>query len=144
MDSPVLVSLQLGLPARRGTEGSRDPRRAAWTSGIYKDPVDGPVALGLDHFAGDGQADLQSHGGPDKAVLAYSADHYPGWREELRLEMNPGAFGENLTIAHQDERSVCIGDSYAIGGARLQVSQPRLPCWKLARRWDLPDLPRAS
>lgn len=143
----VVVSLQVGLPVRRGTDGSRDSRRAAWTSGIYKDPVEGPVLLGLYHFAGDGQADLQSHGGRDKAVLAYSADHYPRWREEFKLEMapglemTPGAFGENLTIAGQDERTVCIGDSFEIGEARLQISQPRLPCWKLARRWDLPDLP---
>jgi MOSC domain-containing protein YiiM len=141
MNAPVLVSLQVGMPARRGDEDSRDPRRGAWTSGIFKEPVEGPVALGLYHFAGDGQADLQSHGGRDKAVLAYSADHYPAWREELGLDMTAGGFGENLTIANQSERTVCIGDTYEIGEARLQVSQPRLPCWKLARRWELPDLP---
>jgi MOSC domain-containing protein YiiM len=141
-DAAVVVSLQVGLPARRGTEGAQeDPRKGAWTSGIFKDPVAGPVLLGRLHFAGDGQADLEVHGGPDKAVLAYSAGHYPGWRAELGLDMNPGAFGENLTIAGQDERRVCIGDVYEIGEARVEVSQPRLPCWKLARKWGLPDLP---
>lgn len=141
LPSPVLVSLQVGLPARRGIEGSRDPRKAAWTSGIYKDAVPGPVMLRRLNFEGDGQADLEVHGGPDKAVLAYGAGHYPGWHEELGLDMRPGAFGENLTIAGLDERTVCIGDVYAIGEALLEVSQPRLPCWKLARKWDLPDLP---
>ena len=137
----TIVSLQVGRPVRRGKEGSRDPREEAWTSGIFKDPVEGPVALGRLHFEGDGQADLRVHGGPDKAVLAYSADHYPAWCDELGLDMKPGAFGENLTIAGQDERSVCLGDIYEIGTARVEISQPRLPCWKLARKWDLPDLP---
>jgi len=139
--SPVLVSIHVGLPARRGVEGSRDPRTAAWTSGIFKESVEGPVMLRRLNFDGDGQADLEVHGGPDKAVLAYGAGHYPGWREELRLDMKPGAFGENLTIRSLDERSVCIGDTYEIGEALVQVSQPRLPCWKLARKWELPDLP---
>lgn len=139
--SAVVASLQVGLPARRGTEGSRDPRRAPWTSGIYKDPIEGPVILRRLNFDGDKQADLQVHGGPDKAVLAYGAEHYPGWREELGFDMKPGAFGENLTIAGLDEYTVCIGDTYEIGEALVEVSQPRLPCWKLARKWDLPDLP---
>ena len=139
--SPVLVSLQVGLPERRGVEGSRDPRTTAWTSGIFKEPVEGPVMLRRLNFDGDRQADLEVHGGPDKAVLAYGDGHYPGWREELRVDMKPGAFGENLTIRGLDEQSVCIGDTYEIGEARVQVSQPRLPCWKLARKWGLPDLP---
>lgn len=138
---PAVMSLQVGRPARRGGEGSRNPREEAWTSAIFKDPVQGPVTLRFLNFEGDAQADLKVHGGPDKAVLAYSADHYAGWREELGLDMRPGAFGENLTIAGQDERTVCIGDIYTIGTARLEISQPRLPCWKLARKWDLPDLP---
>jgi MOSC domain-containing protein YiiM len=140
-ESARVVSLQVGLPVRRGREGARDPREEPWTSGIYKDPVEGPVALGRLHFAGDGQADLRVHGGPDKAVLAYSAGHYAGWRDELGLDMRPGAFGENLTIEGLDERTVCLGDVYTIGTASVEVSQPRLPCWKLARKWDLPYLP---
>ena len=90
---------------------------------------------------GDGQADLENHGGIDKAVLAYSADHYPTWRRELGIpETAFGAFGENLTIAGLSEESVCIGDIFGIGEARFEVSQPRQPCWKLARRWRMHEL----
>jgi MOSC domain-containing protein YiiM len=95
------------------------------------------------NIAGDGQADLQNHGGPDKAVLAYSADHYPLWRNELpQLDLRPGGFGENLTIRGITEHDVCIGDVWSAGDVLLEVSQPRQPCWKLARRWKLNDLPR--
>src|SRR5262245_26402280 len=94
------------------------------------------------NLVGDGQADLVNHGGPDKAVLAYSADHYPAWRAELCLaEMTFGAFGENLTLANLTEADVCIGDVWRVGEVLLAVSQPRQPCWKLARRWKVKDLP---
>ena len=73
-------------------------------------------------------------------MLAYAAGHYPGWRSELYLEIPYGAFGENFTIAGLDESSVCLGDVYAIGRAVVQVSQPRIPCWKIARRWQVKDL----
>lgn len=80
-------------------------------------------------------------GGPEKAVLAYAADHYPLWRSELEpLELPYGTFGENFTIAGLTEETVCIGDIYIIGGAIVQISQPRQPCWKLARRWQVKDL----
>jgi MOSC domain-containing protein YiiM len=112
-----------------------------WTSGIVKTPVEGSVWLGRTNLAGDGQADLVNHGGIDKAVLAYAASHYPVWRNELALlELPFGAFGENLTIEGQNEWTVCIGDTFAVGEALVQVSQPRQPCWKLARRWKLKDM----
>lgn len=112
-----------------------------WTTGFFKEPVEGPVWLGRTNLAGDGQADRENHGGPDKAVLAYSADHYPLWRAELnRPDLPYGAFGENFTIAGLSEETVCIGDVYAIGEVRVQVSQPRQPCWKIARRWRIKDL----
>lgn len=77
------------------------------------------------------------------AVLCYSADHYPAWREELGLpEMGPGGFGENFTIAGLDEWSACIGDVFEVGDALVQVSQPRGPCWKISERWERPDLLR--
>jgi MOSC domain-containing protein YiiM len=103
--------------------------------------VAGPIWLARTNLAGDGQADLENHGGVEQAVLAYAGDHYPAWRTELALpDMPYGAFGENFTIAGQDETTVCIGDTYAIGEAIVQVSQPRGPCWKLARRWRIKDL----
>jgi len=132
--------VQVGLPATRGAAGSRDPERGEWTSAIFKEPVAGPVWAGREGLTGDGQADRESHGGPDRAALMYSAAHYPRWRDELGIEFPPGAFGENLTVEGLDEHTVCIGDTLAIGGARFQVSQPRGPCWKIGRRWNRPDL----
>lgn len=99
-----------------------------------------PVWLGKTNLVGDGQADLKLHGGPDKAVLAYVAEHYSFWRKELRLDLQYGAFGENFTISGLTENEVCIGDVYAVGEAVVQVSQPRQPCSKLARRWKMDDL----
>src|SRR5438270_6086816 len=117
-----VISLQVGMPARRDEDDD------VWFTGIFKSRVEGPVALSRRNLAGDAQADLRVHGGPYKAVMAYSAEHYPLWRNELELseEKFPfGAFGENLTITGMDEETVCIGDVHQIGSARLQVSQPR-------------------
>ncbi len=136
-----LESIQVGLPRDHGFVGAADPLEQPWRSAIVKEPVVGPIQLEREGLAGDGQADRANHGGPDKAVLAYSADHYPAWRVALALPDLPfGGFGENLTIGGLDETSVCIGDLFAIGDVRLQVAQPRLPCWKLARRWRLDEL----
>ena len=142
MGAPVLVSIQVGRPSVRGVPGSDDPMDQTWTSGIVKNVIDGPVWLGRTNLAGDGQADLVNHGGPDKAVLSYAATHYPGWRQELdRPDLPHGAFGENFTIDGLSEDVVCVGDSYALGDdVVVQVSQPRVPCWKLARRWRLKEL----
>jgi MOSC domain-containing protein YiiM len=137
----TLCSIQVGGPREYGFEGAVDPHDQPWTTGFFKTPVEGPVFVGKTNLAGDGQADLVNHGGVDKAVLAYSAEHYPKWREELQLpEMPHGAFGENLTIAGMSEGSVCIGDTFRIGTAVFEVSQPRQPCWKLSRRWRMHEL----
>lgn len=128
---------------RFGTADAIDPMDQSWTSGILKTPVDGPLAVGTLNLAGDGQADLVHHGGPDKAVLAYSAEHYPAWRDELAIaELTNGAFGENLTVRGLTERDVCIGDLWRANDVLFQVSQPRQPCWKLGRRWRRADLPK--
>src|SRR5262249_31091161 len=90
-----------------------------------------------------GQADLVNHGGPDMAVLVYAAAHYPAWREELKQPQMPyGGFGENFTVTGLTEADVYIGDVCAVGAAKVQVSQPRQPCWKAARRWRLKELPK--
>jgi MOSC domain-containing protein YiiM len=137
----VVSSIQIGKPASYGSEDALNPHDKTWTTGFFKTPVEGPVFAGTTNLEGDGQADLENHGGVDKAVLAYSADHYPKWRRELRMpDMPHGAFGENLTIAGLSEESVCIGDIFGIGAARFEVSQPRQPCWKLARRWRMHEL----
>jgi MOSC domain-containing protein YiiM len=141
MTTPLLVSIQVGLPRSYGQDGADDPMDQPWQTGFYKQPVDGPRWLGRTNLAGDGQADLVNHGGPDKAVLSYAASHYPGWRDELgRPDLPHGAFGENFTIEGLNEETVCIGDRYALGQAIVEVSQPRAPCWKLARRWRIKEL----
>ena len=137
----TLYSVQVGMPRSYGSEDAFDPHDKPWMTGFFKTPVEGPVFVGSTNLVGDGQADLKNHGGVDKAVLAYSADHYPKWRDELRLpDMPCGAFGENLTIAGLSEQSVCIGDLFRLGEVLFEVSQPRQPCWKLARRWRMHEL----
>jgi MOSC domain-containing protein YiiM len=132
----VLHSIRVGLP--RAIDGPEP-----WCSAFFKDPVAGPVHLARENLAGDRQADLRVHGGPDKAVCVYAAGNYPLWRRELGVEVcGPGWFGENFTVEGQSELTVCIGDIYRVGSALAQVSQPRGPCWKLARRWGVPDLGR--
>lgn len=136
-----LVSIQVGLPRTISPTGDGFPWDTEWTTAFWKDPVEGPVALTSLSLEGDGVADTEGHGGLDQAVLCYSADHYPFWRQELDMpDMPHGAFGENFTIAGQDERGVCIGDVYEVGDAIVQVSKPRGPCKKISWRWRRADL----
>lgn len=115
----------------------------SWTSAIDKSALTGPVRVARNNIAGDDQADRRHHGGPDKAVFVYPSEHYPVWREELDLSsVGPGSFGENLVVTGLTEDEVCLGDVWDVGGVALQVSQPRRPCWKPARRWGVPDLVR--
>lgn len=138
---PVLVSIQVGKPAPLKVDTSEGQVARSPMTGFIKKPVDGNVWLGKFNLSGDGQADLKYHGGIEKAVLAYSAGHYPYWRVETNCaHLSFGAFGENFTVDGLTEESVCIGDTYHVGDARLQVSQPRQPCWKISHRWQIKDL----
>jgi MOSC domain-containing protein YiiM len=140
-DPSSLLSVRVGRVQVRGHEGASDPFDESWTTSIFKTAVDGPVFVRLTNLAGDEQADLVNHGGSDKAICVYSADHYDAWRATLGVTpFEYGAFGENFTIRRLLEDDVCIGDSWSVGGAILQVSQPRQPCWKLAQRWRIKDL----
>jgi len=115
--------------------------RDGFRTATYKDPVQGPLHLGKEGFEGDQQADRRYHGGPDKAALVYSHDHYAPWHAELFPDpLPPGAFGENILVSGMTEKDVCIGDLYTLGEAQVEVSQPRQPCGKQARRWGIPDL----
>jgi MOSC domain-containing protein YiiM len=137
----TLISIQAGRPRKLGSASGVEPWEKPWRSAFFKSPLSGPVHVGRTNVAGDHQADLRVHGGPDMAVLCYSADHYPTWREELGIpEMGPGGFGENFTIEGLDEWSVCIGDVYSVGDVIVQVSQPRGPCYKIGYRWRRADL----
>jgi MOSC domain-containing protein YiiM len=112
-----------------------DRHGAPIMSGIRKQRLpDGPVIVGETNILGDGQADLVSHGGPDKAVYAYPAEHLPLWREEIGYDGGDSSFGENLTIFGILEDEARIGDIWRWGAVLLQVSQPRWPCYKLAER----------
>ncbi len=136
----TLVTLCVGKPQNYGLPDATNTHDKPWTTGFFKSPIVGRAFLGRTNLTGDGQADLKHHGGPDKAVLAYSANHYPDWKRDISRDLPHGAFGENFTIAGLNERTVCIGDVYALGTARVEVSQPRQPCWKLARRWRMNEL----
>lgn len=100
----------------------------------------GPVALGAEGLAGDEVADKVNHGGPDKAVCAYPAEHYPYWAERLDRELPAAAFGENFTTEGLLEQELRIGDVFRVGGALVQVSQPRSPCYKIAARHGVKQL----
>ncbi|WP_444936232.1 MOSC domain-containing protein [Microbulbifer sp. JMSA004] len=102
------------------------------TTGMFKNPVRGKVFVGKGNLEGDEQADLKNHGGQDMAVYAFSFDHHSFWKKQLgRKELKYGLFGENLTIAGLQEEEIYIGEQFRIGSCILEVSQPRVPCFKL-------------
>jgi len=102
------------------------------STGIFKKPLSNSVNVSSVGLTGDEQADLINHGGAYKAVYAFSSDHYEHWRQVLEKPSLPlGAFGENLSISNLDESKMCIGDQLRVGTCLLEVSQPRVPCFKL-------------
>ena len=135
---PSLLSLQVGQPKKLDFHGK------VWESAIYKAPVVTRVRLERGNLAGDRQYNLKYHGGPDKAVCCFSAEHYPYWRDDFGLgeTFTYGAFGENFTLSGLLETEACIGDVYIVGSAQIQVSQPRQPCINVARKWDRKEMPR--
>jgi MOSC domain-containing protein YiiM len=123
----VNVSLPRDVPYRGGTI----------RTGIFKQPVDGRVMVRRLNIDGDGQGDLKVHGGRDMAVYAYPVEHYAFWEKQLGRHAFPcGQFGENLTVQGFMEGDTRVGDTVQVGGALLQVTQPRIPCFKLALRLE--------
>jgi MOSC domain-containing protein YiiM len=124
------------------------PRDVIWhgravTTGIYKSPVNGRVALRTLNLDGDGQADLSVHGGEYKAVYCYPLEHYDYWKKELPgRDLPMGMFGENFTSDEMLEDSVHLGDRFSVGSAEVVVTQPRLPCYKLGVRFQSDDMVR--
>jgi MOSC domain-containing protein YiiM len=133
-----LISVQVGQPRTMEFDGQE------WTSAIYKAAVAERLLLSRRNLAGDRQANRKVHGGPEKAVCCFPAEHYSFWRAELGrgAEFGYGAFGENFTVSGMTEERVCIGDVYAVGTARVQVCQPRMPCVNLARKWNYEPMPK--
>jgi MOSC domain-containing protein YiiM len=130
-----IVSLNVGLP-----------REVLWhgrsvTTGIYKEPVAGRLALRRLNLDGDRQADLTVHGGAYKAVYCYPVEHYQYWKKELPgRELPMGIFGENFTVHGLLEEEVHLGDRFGVGSAEVAVTQPRLPCYKLGVRFGADDM----
>jgi len=122
------------------------PREVEWRgrkvrTSIWKNPKKGRVEVARLNLAGDEQSDLSVHGGADKAVYAYPAEHYAFWRTELPdMDLSWGAFGENLTIEGLIESQAMIGDRILIGSAEFVVTQPRMPCFKLGIRFGREDM----
>jgi MOSC domain-containing protein YiiM len=109
------------------------------TSAIWKGPVSGRVAVRGVNVDGDDQADRGVHGGPDRAVYAYAAEDTEWWASELSRELGPGTFGENLTLRGVDVTGALVGERWKIGSVVLEVTSPRIPCWKLAKKMDDPQ-----
>lgn len=131
-----LLSVQLGKVKGYGDKESRDFLGKYWESGSFKEATSLRVWAGKLGLNGDEVADKVHHGGEEKAIFANSYENYKEWSEFLGKEMPFGALAENLTISGLHESNVCLGDIYKIGDATLQVSQPRKPCWKIAKRWN--------
>ena len=137
MQTSRIESVNLGQPRDVPWRGS------SVSTSILKEPVAGRVRVAGVNLDGDRQADLTVHGGPDKAVYVYPAEHYPAWERELGRPLAPGAFGENLTVSGLPlEDAICIGDRLRAGSAELLVVQPRLPCFKLGIRFNDPGMLR--
>jgi MOSC domain-containing protein YiiM len=132
-----LLSVNVGQPREIPS-----PDGLVWT-GIYKEPVQGRVMLRRLNLEGDGQADLQHHGGVYQAVYAYPYENYSHWARALgRDDLTFGQFGENLTVEGLTEDTAHIGDVFRIGGAVVQVTQPRIPCYKLGLRMGSAEFPK--
>jgi len=129
-----VISVNVGLP-REIPIGDR-----MVATGIFKEPMAGPVRVRSLNLDGDRQADLTVHGGVDKAVYAYPSEHYPFWQRELGRELKWAAFGENLTVEGLLEDNVSVGDRLEIGTVLFEVTQPRLPCFKLAAKFQLDNI----
>ena len=128
-----LVSVNVGAPRSVEWHG-RTVRTAIW-----KAPVDGPVEVRGVNVAGDDQADRRVHGGTHKAVYAYGAADYRWWSEQLGVELGPGTFGDNLTVDGLDLRAAEVGERWRVGSCLLEVSEPRMPCFKLGIRMGTAD-----
>jgi MOSC domain-containing protein YiiM len=130
-----LVSVNVGLP-RTVTWKGRTVK-----TGIFKTPTNGRVRVRTLNLDGDRQADLSVHGGPDKAIYVYPSEHYDYWRSEFpNMELPWGMFGENLTTTGLLEGAVNVGDTFRIGSAVAMVTQPRVPCYKLAAKFGREDI----
>jgi MOSC domain-containing protein YiiM len=130
-----VISVNVGQPRKVLVDGEIEE------TGIYKAPVRGRVAVRRLNIDGDRQADLTVHGGVDKAVYGYPVEHYEYWQEQFpEMNLPWGMFGENLSLTGLFEDDVHIGDQFQVGSARLMVTQPRIPCYKLGIKFEREDI----
>ncbi len=135
-DIPSLLSVNVGMPRNVAWQG-----RTVYT-GVWKYPVPGPTMVRRLNVDGDGQGDLNGHGGEQRAVLVYQIQSYSYWQQQLgRDDFGYGQFGENLTVDGLPDDQVCIGDRYRIGDAEFEVTQPRVTCYRVGLRLGVPELP---
>src|SRR5699024_4674699 len=140
IDTPFVNQLFIGKVKQLGDPEASNPMEREWETGMFKKSTESKVWLTKTNLIGDAVADTKVHGGPEKALFAYPLEHYPYWKENLdNPSIGPGAFGENLSLKFMTESDVCIGDTFKLGKAVIQVSQPRRPCWKPARRFKVLD-----
>ena len=132
-----IISVQIGEVTTTGDVNSTNIINKQYTTASYKEAVLSSVNVTKLNIVGDNVADTIHHGGVDKAIFVNSLKNYLHWKTFLKKDTLPfGALGENLTVDNIDEHSVCIGDIHQIGTVKVQVSQPRQPCWKISRRWE--------
>ena len=137
----TLQSIQVGTPHHYGVEGANNILQRPYDTSFVRIPDTQSRWLYTTHLEGNEQADKKNHGRPSQAVLLYAASHYPIWQAELgQQEIGSGGFGENFTVTELSEETACIGDIYALGEARIQVTGPRYPCTKIEKRWCMAGL----
>ncbi|MDY0410548.1 MOSC domain-containing protein [Virgibacillus soli] len=140
MNEPFVHKVFTGKVKQLGQVGAKDPMDRPWETGIFKKERNEQIWLSKTGLQGDEVGDKKNHGGPEKALFAYPLGHYAFWKQDLQNEtIDAGAMGENLSVLEMDEFSVCIGDTYKFGDSIIQVSQPRRPCWRPARRHRVVD-----
>src|SRR5690349_20415764 len=136
MSSGTVLSVNVGLPKNVEWNG-----RTVYT-GVWKQPVEGPVTVRRLNLDGDGQGDTAGHGGEQRAVFVYQLGSYRYWERELgRSDFVHGQFAENFTVEGLEDDEVCVGDRYRIGTAVFEVSQPRVTCYRVGIRLDDPRIP---
>lgn len=141
MNEPFVHKLMVGKVKQVERAETASPAKKYWETGMLKDVVEDQVWLSTSGLVGDEVADTTNHGGKEKALFAYPIQHYTYFREHAGIEhIDVGAMGENVSVLEMDEHLVCIGDIYAFGDARIQVSQPREPCWKPGELLGVKDL----
>ena len=132
-----LISVNVSKPKPMSFQGK------TVLTGIFKQSMEGRLHVGRLNLEGDQQADLSVHGGPHQAVYVYPFEHYASWQQELgRDDFTFGQFGENFTVSGMLENQVCIGDVFRVGSALFQVTQPRVPCFKLATKMGSTEFPK--